>query len=66
MDDVWKKEAFLLSDELLKPCYKILCEQSNCCDRGFDPSDCGNCAWCADSVDSVIGTYLHLVKTQKP
>ena len=37
-----------------QPAYEIVCEQTNCADRGFDPKSCGKCAYCADIADAVI------------
>lgn len=60
MDDRWKNEIRAVPDALLKPLYKIVCEQTNCMDRGFDEANSGKCAACADTAESVVGEFLAL------
>jgi polyferredoxin len=51
-------------EEILQALYKVVCRQTNCADRGFDETDCGKCAFCADVADDVIGTYFKLKAAQ--
>jgi hypothetical protein len=58
MDETWKDAARLANRTALGKCAKIVCEQTNCCERGFDDATFTGCAFCADIADSVVGTYL--------
>lgn len=57
MTDEWKEYIKLIDDEILNKLYKIACEQSDCQNEGEDR---GNCAYCADTAESIVGTYLFL------
>jgi hypothetical protein len=63
MDERWKDAIEMADKKALEECAKVVCEQTDCGDRGFDPSNCGKCAWCADIADSVVGTYLLRTKS---
>jgi hypothetical protein len=42
---------------LRKPAYIAACRQTNCAARGFDETNCGCCAYCADIADDIIETH---------
>ena len=66
LTDAWKDEIEGVSKDVLDHLAKVVCLQTQCGDRGFDSLNCGCCAFCADTAESVIGEYLRLVKLEIP
>ena len=44
-----------------RPAYIAACEQTDCCGRGFDATQAGQCAACADMGDAVLRAYFEAV-----
>jgi hypothetical protein len=42
---------------LRRPAYIEACRQTNCAERGFNESQCGQCAYCADIADHIIEVH---------
>lgn len=55
----WKKYVKKVDQAILVKLYAIACEQSDCKNEGKNR---GNCAYCADTAESIIGEYLYLME----
>lgn len=60
MTEDWKVAIKKVNPEILNKLHKVACEQNDCSNRG---EDMGKCAYCADMAESIVGTYLHLIKS---
>jgi hypothetical protein len=62
LGEEWKDLVRYVPEVILSHLAKVVCLQTECTDRGFDPSHCGQCAACADTAESVVGEYLRLTQ----
>jgi hypothetical protein len=60
-DEDWKGAVTAVPKKLMNHLSRIVCKQTDCSSRG-KPYE-GNCAFCADIADNVIGEYLILTET---
>jgi hypothetical protein len=58
MTEDWKDYIKTVDQTILRKLYKIACEQSDCLNEGDER---GTCAYCADTAESIVGEYLHLI-----
>lgn len=58
MTEDWKEHIKNVNPEILNKLHKVACEQIDCNNRG---TNMGNCAYCADMAECIVGTYLHLM-----
>lgn len=60
----WKAEVDGIDPAILAALHAVVCEQTDCSGRGFNPNNYAKCAWCADIAENVVGEYLRLTKNK--
>ncbi len=58
MTEDWKDFIKTVDNDILEKLYVVACKQSECPNYG---NMRGTCSYCADTAESIVGEYLHLI-----